>query len=390
MFIAAMLLVNQLPENVGFGDAVSVAGKLGKLNVVDFSFDLDNRYTFWTGMLGGFFLFVSYFGTDQSQVQRYLSGRSLSESRLGLMFNGIIKVPMQVMVLFVGILVFVFFLFVKPPIHFNTANLELVKENPQTAASLDSLEMTYDALFVEREQAVNQMVKALKEEDEATVASATQEVSRLTRQDSIIRAEVRGLIDVASDDKAKTRDTDYVFITFVINYLPIGLVGLILAVIFSAAMSSTASELNALATTTVIDLYKRSFAPDATDEHYLWASKGFTILWGCIALFFALYADLFDNLIQAVNIIGSLMYGAILGVFIVAFFQKRIGGVAVFRAALITELIVLCLFALNEYEYIHLAYLWLNPIGCILVMLFAELFQGRNGSPSVLPDKVKN
>lgn len=379
MFIAAILLVDQLPQNVGFGDAVSVAGKLGKLNVVDFSFDLDNRYTFWTGMLGGFFLFVSYFGTDQSQVQRYLSGRSLSESRLGLLFNGIIKVPMQFLVLFVGILVFVFFLFVKPPIHFNSANLDIVEANPQTAASLDSLEETYDALFLEREQAVNEMVEAFKTNDEATIAATTAEVSKLTRQDSVIRSQVRDLVTIASNDTAKTRDTDYVFITFVINYLPVGLVGLLLAVIFSAAMSSTSSELNALATTTVIDLYKRSFAPGSTDEHYLSASKLFTIMWGCIALFFALYADLFDNLIQAVNIIGSLMYGAILGVFMVAFFQKRIGGVAVFRAAVVTEVIVLCLFGLNEYEHINLAYLWLNPIGCILVMIFAELFQGRNG-----------
>jgi SSS family transporter len=386
MFIAAILLVYQLPQNVGFGDAVSVAGKLGKLNVVDFSLDLDNRYTFWTGMLGGFFLFVSYFGTDQSQVQRYLSGRSLSESRLGLLFNGIIKVPMQVLVLFVGILVFVFFLFVKPPIHFNSANLEIVEANPQTADSLDSLEVTYDALFIEREQAVNEMVAAIKADDEATITAAVAQVSSLTRQDSIIRAEVRSLVDVASNNTAKTRDTDYVFITFVINYLPIGLVGLILAVIFSAAMSSTSSELNALATTTVIDLYKRSFAPDATDEHYFSASKWFTILWGCIALFFALYADLFDNLIQAVNIIGSLMYGAILGVFMVAFFQKRIGGVAVFRAAVVTEVIVLCIFGLDNYGYLHVAYLWLNPIGCILVMLFSELFEGRGSAPDPLLD----
>ncbi|PSR12688.1 MAG: sodium:solute symporter [Bacteroidetes bacterium] len=377
MFIAAILLVDQLPTGVSFYDAVGVAGKLGKLNVVDFSFDLDNRYTFWSGMLGGFFLFVSYFGTDQSQVQRYLSGRSLSESRLGLLFNGIIKVPMQFLVLFVGIMVFVFFLFVQAPIHFNSANLELVKSNPKTAPAIDELTTTYDQLFIEREAAVNEMIVALKKEDEPRIAASTKRVKALQTQDAEIREEVRTLISEASEGAAKTKDTDYVFITFVINYLPIGLVGLILAVIFSAAMSSTASELNALATTTVIDLYKRSLVSDRDDQHYLKASKWFTLLWGGIALFFAVYADLFDNLIQAVNIIGSLMYGAILGVFMVAFFQKRIGGTAVFTAAVITEIVILTIFALDHYEKIHIAYLWLNPIGCILVMILAEILQGR-------------
>lgn len=377
MFIAALLLLNQLPEGVGFIDAVDVAGRMGKLNVVDFSFDMSNRYTFWSGMLGGFFLFLSYFGTDQSQVQRYLSGRSLSESRLGLLFNGIIKVPMQFLVLFVGILVFIFFLFVKPPIHFNTANLAIVKENPVTAAQLEDLESTYDELFLEREAAINNMITALDQEDEVAINTTTLEVKELQSADSEIREEVRSLIDVASDGTAKTKDTDYVFITFVINYLPIGMVGLLLAVIFSAAMSSTSSELNALATTTVIDIYKRSFVKHRDDAHYLVASKGFTILWGVIALVFALYADLFENLIQAVNMIGSLVYGSILGIFMVAFFQKRIGGKAVFLAAILAEIAVLVIFYLDRIGEIEVAYLWLNPIGCGLVMILAELLQGR-------------
>lgn len=378
MFIAAILLVNQLPEGVGFIDAVDVAGKLGKLNVVDFSFDMSNRYTFWSGMLGGFFLFLSYFGTDQSQVQRYLSGRSLSESRLGLLFNGIIKVPMQFLVLFVGILVFIFFLFVKPPIHFNTANLAIVKENPVTAPQLESLEATYDDLFIQREAAVNSMITALDTEDEIAIDATTERLEALQTADADIREEVRSLIDVASNGAAKTKDTDYVFITFVINYLPIGMVGLLLAVIFSAAMSSTSSELNALATTTVIDIYKRSLVKDKEDRHYLKASKGFTILWGVMALIFALYADLFENLIQAVNMIGSLVYGSILGIFMVAFFQKRIGGKAVFLAAILAEIAVIIIFYLDQKEVIEVAYLWLNPIGCGLVMIMAELIQGRN------------
>lgn len=378
MFIAAIILLNQLPEGVGFIDAVDVAGKLGKLNVVDFSFDMSNRYTFWSGMLGGFFLFLSYFGTDQSQVQRYLSGRSLSESRLGLLFNGIIKVPMQFLVLFVGILVFIFFLFVKPPIHFNSANLAIVKENPVTASQLDSLESTYDELFTQREAAVNNMISAFDTKDEATINASTERLEVLQVADADIREEVRTLIDVASNGTAKTKDTDYVFITFVINYLPIGMVGLLLAVIFSAAMSSTSSELNALATTTVIDIYKRSLVKDKEDHHYLNASKGFTILWGALALLFALYADLFENLIQAVNMIGSLVYGSILGIFMVAFFQKRIGGKAVFLAAVLAEIAVVVIFYLDQIEVVNVAYLWLNPIGCGLVMIMAELIQGRN------------
>ena len=388
MFIAAIILLDQLPEGVGFTDAVGIAGKMGKLNVVDFSFDMSNRYTFWSGMLGGVFLFLSYFGTDQSQVQRYLSGKSLTESRLGLLFNGIVKVPMQFLVLFVGILVFVFFLFVKPPIHFNTANLDIVKENPTTAAQLAELETTYDALFDERQAAVGDMMTALDSEDEVAIASTTERMSELQAQDAAIREEVRDLIDVASNDTAKTKDTDYVFITFVIRYLPAGLVGLLLAVIFSAAMSSTSSELNALATTTVIDIYKRSLVPDKDDDHYLSASKWFTILWGGLALVFALYADLFENLIQAVNMIGSLVYGAILGIFMVAFFQKRIGGMAVFIAAIVAEAAVVTIFYLDRMEIIEVAYLWLNLIGCALVMILAELFQAMGIGKGTAPKQA--
>lgn len=374
MFVAAVLLVYQLPEGVGLMDAVGVAGKLGKLNIVDFSFDLSNRYTFWSGMLGGVFLFMSYFGTDQSQVQRYLSGRSLSESRLGLLFNGVIKVPMQVLVLFVGILVFIFFFFFQAPIHFNSANLDLVKNNPNTATEVQRLEDNYDAVFIEKRAAVQTMMEAIRQDNAAEIATTTQQVEALQAKDAQLREEVRTLIKSTSKD-AKTKDTDYVFITFVINYLPVGLVGLLLAVIFSAAMSSTSSELNALATTTVIDLYKRSWVRNRDDRHYLTASKAFTIAWGILALVFALYADLFENLIQAVNMVGSVLYGSILGIFMVAFFQKNVGGNAVFWAAIITQTIVLIIFGLDQKEYIQIGYLWLNPIGCGLVMVIAELWQ---------------
>lgn len=381
MFIAAIILVWQFPAHVRFSDAVGVAGKMGKLNVVDFTFNLNNRYTFWSGMLGGTFLFLSYFGTDQSQVQRYLSGKSLTESRLGLLFNGILKVPMQFLVLFVGILVFIFFQFQRPPVHFNNANLDKLTGTIYED-EFRELDQQYTTIFEERQEVIDGMIEGLRSDNEAQVATAQEQIAALEAQDDAIRKEVKALI-LQADPAAKTRDTDYVFITFVTNYLPVGLVGLLLAVIFSAAMSSTASELNALATTTVIDIYRRSVVKKQTDGHYLRASRWFTILWGAIALVFALTADLFENLIQAVNIIGSLFYGAILGIFLVAFFLKRVGSRAVFLAALISEVIVLIIFYLNSQGAINIAYLWLNLIGCSLVMFLAWLLYlagiDRNG-----------
>jgi len=373
MFIAALILIFQLPENVSFGDAVGVAGKMGKLNVVDFEFDLSNRYNFWSGMLGGVFLFLSYFGTDQSQVQRYLSGKSLTESRLGLLFNGILKVPMQFLVLFVGVLVFVFFQFQQPPLHFNSANLEKL-EGTAYESELESLQSQHNTLFLTQQQEVRALIRALNQEDEAAVAAVQGRLEELRSTDQELRKATDGLI-LKADPAAKIKDTDYVFITFVTEYLPIGLVGLLLAVIFSAAMSSTSSELNALATTTVVDLYRRSLTKDRSDRHYLNASKAFTAIWGGVALVFAATANLFENLIQAVNIVGSLFYGAILGIFLVAFFLKKIGGWAVFYGALIAEAIVLLIFTLNTQEVINIAYLWLNLIGCSLVMIIAWLLQ---------------
>lgn len=373
MFIAAMILIFQLPPDVDFSDAVGVAGKMGKLNVVDFEFDLSNRYNFWSGMIGGVFLFLSYFGTDQSQVQRYLSGKSLNESRLGLLFNGILKVPMQFLVLFVGILVFVFFQFQQPPIHFNSANLEKL-ENTEYADDLAKLQAQHNTLFLTQQEEVRALMGAIDQNDEPAISEIQQRLSTLRETDSELREATKDLI-LQADPASKIKDTDYVFITFVTEYLPVGLVGLLLAVIFSAAMSSTASELNALATTTVVDLYRRSFAKDKSDRHYLNASKAFTAVWGGIALVFAATANLFENLIQAVNIIGSLFYGAILGIFVVAFFMKKVGGRAVFIGALIAEAIVLIIFTLNSMEIINIAYLWLNLIGCTLVMGFAWILE---------------
>ncbi len=373
MFIAGIILMYKMPEAVGFADALNFAGKMGKLNVVDFTFDLSNKYNFWSGMLGGTFLFMSYFGTDQSQVQRYLSGKSLTESRLGLLFNGILKVPMQIMVLFIGILVFVFFQFNDRPLHFNTGNVETVI-NSEYADEYRALEKEYTALTDKQGVNSQSLINALRLDDEQNISAAQAQAFEYRKQDKEIRSRAKDVILKAAPN-AKTKDTDYVFITFVINYLPVGLVGLLLAVIFSAAMSSTSSELNALATTTVIDIYRRTIVTDRDDAHYLKASKAFTIMWGMVALCFAVFADLFENLIQAVNIIGSLFYGVILGVFAVAFWFKKIGSNAVFKAAVISEIMVLVIFALSHYGVIEIAYLWLNLIGCLLVIFISMLFQ---------------
>lgn len=378
MFIAAVIIILKLPADISFTDAIGVAGKMGKLEVIDFSFDLNNKYTFWTGMIGGVFLFLSYFGTDQSQVQRYLSGRSLNESRLGLLFNGIIKVPMQFLVLFVGVMVFVFFQFTKAPIHFNKANLEKV-QTEEYSNQLSTYQQEYDAIFDKKQVVIRDLVKANQAQNQSAIDQNQSKITQLIEADKNVRAKVDALILEASP-ATETKDDDYVFINFVMNHLPRGLIGLLLAVIFSAAMSSTASELNALATTTVIDIYKRSIVTQQTDKHYLNASKGFTIMWGMIALFFALVASLFDNLIEAVNIVGSVFYGSILGVFVVAFFFKQVEGKAIFLAAIIGELLVIAIFTAERLGYIPIAYLWLNLIGCVLVIIFAIAIQNISTS----------
>ena len=380
MVIAALVLVFKLPENVSFTDAVRFAGSMDKLQVVDFSWDLSNRYTFWSGMIGGVFLFLSYFGTDQSQVQRYLSGKTLTESRLGLMFNGLLKVPMQFLILFVGVLVFVFFQFNKSPLHFNEGNIIAIKTNDTYALQYEALNKEHEILFARKKEVINTYIGQLKSENEAVIATSKGEVKNLMKEEKELRERAATLIKKAQPS-ASTKDTDYVFITFIRDFLPVGIVGLLLAVIFSASMSSTSSELNSLATTTVIDIYKRSFVKDQTDQHYLFVSKAFTLLWGAIAVLFALSARLFENLIQAVNIVGSLFYGTILGIFLVGFFLKSVKGNAVFWSAIFTELLILVIFYLNETGtpislggreiVVSIGYLWLNLIGCTLVMIIS-------------------
>ena len=372
MVIAAMVIVWQLPDHVGLQESMHIAGKLGKLEIVNFEFDLSDRYNFWSGMLGGVFLFLSYFGTDQSQVSRYLGGKSLTESRLGLLFNGIVKVPMQFLILFVGILVYVFYLYNPAPLHFNRTNTEQVIRS-ERAREWKDLETAHLDLAQSRQQAADELLLALDKGDEGQIQDSETRLRGLEQQDRDQREKAQALI-LEADPQADTNDRGYVFVSFFTEHMPIGLIGLLLAVIFAAAMSSISSELNALSTTTVVDIYRRSFVKDRSDAHYLRASRGFTILWGVVALLFAETASLFENLIQAVNIVGSLFYGTILGIFLTAFFLKRVKARSVFAAALLGEALVVTVFLLEQQGVVQIAFLWLNLIGCVAVMALAWLF----------------
>ncbi len=377
LVLAFVLLLQKIGEFTTFGNAMEMAGATGRLDALDFNFDFNERYTVWSGLTGGFFLALSYFGTDQSQVQRYLTGSSLKESRLGLIFNALLKVPMQFFILFIGVLVFVFYLFVQPPIFFNKVAIENLSET-QYADELNTLQVNYDAHYEILQSVRTEYAFALSENRNVEVSR--QKFVAAVEKDKALRTEVKELL-LTSNADFKVKDTNYVFLTFVMDFLPIGVVGLIIALIFSAAMSSTSSELNALATTTFVDFYQRLVSPNATEKQQLYASKILTVLWGCIAIGFALLADLFDNLIEMVNLLGSLFYGTILGIFLVAFFIKSIKGKAIFFAALVGEIFVLLLHFGNQYKWpffkeINVEYLWYNVIGCVLVVLIAFLFQG--------------
>ncbi len=381
----AFLIVGKFPSDISFPEAVGVAKVMGKMDILDFDFDWANRYNVWSGLIASTFLFLSYFGTDQSQVQRYLSGRSLKESSMGLLFNGFIKLPMQYFVLFTGIMVFLFFLFVKPPVHFNKANLQNLESAEAYKPQLDQLKQQHDAVFKQKETEVRNLVGAMRNDDQTAIATATENVKNLNQQDLQIRTEVDGLIKAHATEtgkKVETNDKDYIFITFVVNYLPKGMIGLLLAVIFCAAMSSIASELNALATTTVVDIYRRSLVQEASDHHYLSVSKWLTVGWGALVIVFASITLLFENLIQAVNIVGSLLYGSILGIFMVAFMLKRVGGTAVFISAIIAEAVVISVYWWDKMDGKEdLGFLWLNPIGCgvvVICSLLIQLFLGKN------------
>ena len=369
MIIAFVLIINQLPNDITFSKALQIAGASGKMDVLDFSFDLNNRYTVWSGLIGGTFLMLSYFGTDQSQVQRYLSGKSVKEMQLGLLFNGLLKVPMQFFILLVGVMVFVFYQFNESPINFNPTATEVVL-NSEYSQDYQTLQKQQNELFTKKQQAIFNYVKT-----ENNVTAKT--ISEYNTKSDVLRSEAQKLIEKAGESKnlkVESNDKDYVFIHFILNNLPKGLIGLLLAVILSAAMSSTASELNALASTTTIDLYKQRVG-EKSENDMVKASKGFTLLWGILAIGVACVANLAENLIQLVNIIGSIFYGNVLGIFLLAFFFKSIKANAVFIAALITQVLVIGLFFLNQFEIINLPFLWLNFVGCLIVMVIAFIIQ---------------
>ena len=364
MFVAFLLILNYLPLDITFTKALEIAGASGKMEILDFSFDLNNKYTFWSGIIGGTFLALSYFGTDQSQVQRYLSGKSMKEMQLGLIFNGLLKIPMQFFILLVGVMVFVFYQFNSSPLHFNPSAVNDVLNSP------------YATQYLDLQDQKNTLEKAIKEQQLSYAVLDNQsqkqtillDIKELQSQEDQLRATSKELIKKANP-KAETNDKDYVFIHFILNNLPRGLIGLLLAVILSAAMSSTASELNALGSTTTIDLYRRN-NQGRSDKHYLRASKGFTMLWGIIAIGVACVANLFENLIELVNIIGSIFYGNVLGIFLLAFFFTYVKSRAVFIAAIITQGIIVYIWWIDL-----MPYLWLNVVGATLVIAIAFILQ---------------
>ncbi|MEO8885929.1 MAG: sodium:solute symporter [Mucilaginibacter sp.] len=364
MFMAGIVVVMLLPGGVGFTQAIKIAGKMGKMNVIDWKFDPNNRYNIWSGVIGGFFLQLSYFGTDQSQVGRYLTGSSVGQSRLGLIMNGLIKIPMQFCILLIGILVFAFYQFNRPPMFFNQYEVKQIK-NSGYSADYNKLETEYTEAFNNRKQKTELLVQALDSKNDGHITLAKDELKIANDQANNIRKEGIALMKKNSA-LADTDDTNYVFLTFVTHYLPRGLIGLLIAIVFLASMGSTASALNSLASTTVVDIYKRTINPHATPTNYLNASRLATVFWGVVCIGMALYASHLGNLLEAVNKLGSFIYGTILGVFVTAFYFKKVNGTAVFIAAVFTE-IVICI--CGYYEVV--AYLWLNAIGCILLIVIA-------------------
>ena len=361
MFTAFFVIIDSFPNNLNFSNALEVAAVGGKMKILDFSFDLDTRYTFWSGITGGFFLALSYFGTDQSQVQRYLTGKSIKESQLGLLFNAVFKIPMQFFILLVGVMVFVFFQFNQSPIHFNPKAKEIIEN--KNNINFENLIQNYDDLSLKKIKLQNDF---LNSNDNIQKSELINKIKKIQIQENDFREDAKELIK-KENTKVETNDRDYVFVYFILNHLPTGLIGLLLAVIISAAMSSTASELNALSATTVIDLYKRNQKTTKSKQHYVNASKWFTLMWGVIAIMFASFGTLFENLIQLVNIIGSIFYGTILGIFLIAFFFKKINANNVFWAACISQTLIFVI-----YGFTDVGYLWLNFIGALITIIISH------------------
>ena len=372
LFAAGIMVVHLLPGNVGFEKAISIAGKMGRTNAIDFNFDWKNPYTVWSGIIGGFFLQLSYFGTDQSQVGRYLTGASVSQSRLGLLMNGLVKIPMQFLILLIGVLVFTFYQYNKAPLFFNSYELNKL-ENSAYGPELKKIKSDYDQAFASKKQEVEKLDKVLDSKDQSQINQQRIAVKKADEETKAIRKNLTDLM-IKNDPKAKTNgatnDNNYIFLSFVTQYLPKGLIGLLIAIIFLASMGSTASALNSLASTSVVDIYKRLINKEADDKQYVKASRWATLIWGVVCIIMALFTSKIGNLLEAVNILGSFIYGTILGVFIVAFYLKKINGKSVFYGAITAEIIV-CICGYFEV----VAYLWLNVIGCLLVVAFAFAFQ---------------
>jgi len=365
MFLAGVCVVMLMPANVGFIKSIKLAGSLGRMNVIDWKFDPDNRYNIWSGLIGGFFLQLAYFGTDQSQVGRYLTGSSVEQSRLGLIMNGLLKIPMQFFILLVGVLVFSFYQFNRPPVFFNNYEVAQVKKGPY-ATQYNYLEQQYIEAFKQKKAKAAQLVSAFEKDDREQISHAQDALKVANVQAGIIRQDAIAVIK-KNNDKANVDDTNYVFLTFVTQYLPKGLIGLLIAIIFLASMGSTASGLNSLASTTTVDFYKRIINPTATDKNYVNASRIATVFWGMVCILMALYASKIGNLLEAVNQLGSYIYGTVLGVFVVAFYMKWIKGTPVFIAAVLTEIMICIMGYFNV-----VAYLWLNVIGCFGVIIIAS------------------
>jgi solute:Na+ symporter, SSS family len=378
MFAAFIILLRRLPANLSFTDALTVAGGFKKLGAVDFSLDVHRRYTFWSGLLGGLFLSLSYFGADQSQVQRYLTGKSLREGRLGLMFNAVLKIPMQFFILLLGAMLFVFYQYERPPIYFNQwAWAAQVSKDPGGKPA--ALERDFAAVHAEKQQWLDAWIAAKHRGDHQAEAEAQAQAMAVNDRAGALREEAGKLVN--QGHRTKSNDSDYVFISFVTQHLPHGVIGLLIAAFFAAALSSKAAELNALGSTTTVDLYRHVVRREATDAHYVAASKWFTLFWGLVALAFALFAGLSENLIQAVNIVGSIFYGVPLALFLVAFFFRWIGGTAVFWAAIAAQVLVLVLF-----RYLSISYLWYNLIGCAACVGLSIVLQSMTGARPVMRD----
>ncbi|HEV8440541.1 MAG TPA: sodium:solute symporter [Methylomirabilota bacterium] len=379
MVTALVVLLAKLPEGLGFSGAAHIAGALGKLNAVDVSLDPSRRYTLWTGLFGGLFLSLSYFGTDQSQVQRYIGGASLRDDRLGLMFNALLKVPMQFFILLLGALLFVFYQFEHPPVFFNQSEWQRHARGAEGAKFL-ALEERHAVAVAETQTAIRAWLHARASADGAGESTARATMVEANRRTDAVRSEARAAL-TAADPRAKVKDSDYVFVTFVLSELPHGAVGLLIAVIFAAALSSLAAELNALGTTMTIDVWRHFRPLAAADEaRNVRVAKRFTALWGAFAVAFALFAGFAENLIEAINILGSIFYGVVLGIFLVAFFFRRVGGRAVFFAAVAAQALVIVMFL-----SLNIGYLWYNLIGCAACIGFSLLLQAVLG-PRALSD----